>query len=451
MSKRLRPPPGSRSGSRSLKKRTGCEQCKRRKVKCDEQQPSCSRCVARGEVCTGNFHFDTWQIERPWITATNSSTPGPALEDDTLRYWYNTACLIMAMFPPPTNPLSYPLARYLQRSRALRHAIQSVSSAHRHGFSSNGLSYALNQRNLAIVSLQGEITRIQSASSNRQTLLRTLTLSSLILCVSSSWLDHSGRDYGGEFLMGVRRVMPLILDGEPTDAFAFYILGLFLYCECFSSYLVPASQQLPADEAVLRAAGRAPFSTTVHPVTGVATTLCPILIEIGYYYRRVVEGQGRSSDHERHLRRQLLDWEPPTGSPDEPRLLQLAEGYRDIGDIMLYQAQRISTPIDPVDASILMEKVLGIMDTIKNLPQNDTVINWMGPLLLIAGSELPAAFTQQRLLVKRSGSHLVSVSRIPVYATSAGLIEQIWSLRDQGEQVSWLEVMVGRGLALGLG
>jgi hypothetical protein len=118
---------------------------------------------------------------------------------------------------------------------------------------------------------------------------------------------------------------------------------------------------------------------------------------------------------------------------------------------MLYQAQRISTPIDPVDASILMEKVLGIMDTIKNLPQNDTVINWMGPLLLIVGSELPAAFTQQRLLVKRSGSHLVSISRIPVYATSAGLIEQIWSLRDQGEQVSWLEVMVGRGLALGLG
>ena len=146
-----------------------------------------------------------------------------------------------------------------------------------------------------------------------------------------------------------------------------------------------------------------------------------------------------------------MDWEPPTGSPDEPRLLQLAEGYRDIGDIMLYQAQRISTPIDPVDASILMEKVLGIMETIKNLPQNDTVINWMGPLLLIAGSELPAAFTQQRLLVKRSGSHLVSVSRIPVYATSAGLIEQVWSLRDQGQQVSWLEVMVGRGLALGLG
>lgn len=31
--------------------RTGCEQCKARKVKCDEQKPGCKRCVAGNKEC----------------------------------------------------------------------------------------------------------------------------------------------------------------------------------------------------------------------------------------------------------------------------------------------------------------------------------------------------------------------------------------------------------------
>lgn len=146
------------SAARSVKNRTGCEQCKRRKVKCDEKRPTCARCEARGETCTGNFQCDQWQIERPWIVGLGAAASG--LENDALRYWYDSACLTMAMFPPPVNSLSYPLVSLLRRSKALRHVVQCVAVAHRHDFAVTSLSHALQERNLAIVSLQGEVARV---------------------------------------------------------------------------------------------------------------------------------------------------------------------------------------------------------------------------------------------------------------------------------------------------
>lgn len=31
----------------------GCQQCRSRKVKCDQSRPSCKRCIGRGDTCTG--------------------------------------------------------------------------------------------------------------------------------------------------------------------------------------------------------------------------------------------------------------------------------------------------------------------------------------------------------------------------------------------------------------
>ncbi|KAH7007361.1 fungal-specific transcription factor domain-containing protein [Ilyonectria destructans] len=438
----------SPSSARSVKNRTGCEQCKRRRVKCDEKRPTCARCEARGETCTGNFQCDQWQIERPWIVGLSAAASG--LENDSLRYWYDSACFTMAMFPPPVNPLSYPLASLLRRSKALRHVVQCVAVAHRHDFAVTSLSHALQERNLAIVSLQGEVARIQD-SRNQQTLLRTVILSSLILCVSSGWLDPTGKEFGIEFLFGVKSIIHLLTDTAPTDPFAFYVMGLFLYLEAFSSYLVPTALQRQPSDRIVTALSQPPFNTLVHPVTGIATTLCPIVTDIGHYYRRVVETKQPCVERDRELRRRLWEWQPPEGSSQLAQLVQLAEGYRTIGDIMLYQARGVVAKLDAIDSRMLLERVSTVMETIRHIPKQDALLNWVGPLLIIAGSELPADRYDDRRLVEISSSRLVSFTKVPTYARSLELIKQVWELHDNGVLMTWLELMVESGLSLAVG
>ncbi|KAK6832764.1 hypothetical protein RU639_004384 [Aspergillus parasiticus] len=56
-------------------KSTGCNTCRRRKVKCDEAKPECLRCVKNGHVCTG--------YERSRVFIHKSSN---AMEDDALKF-----------------------------------------------------------------------------------------------------------------------------------------------------------------------------------------------------------------------------------------------------------------------------------------------------------------------------------------------------------------------------
>ncbi|VUC22144.1 unnamed protein product [Clonostachys rosea] len=443
----------ARGPARSVKKRTGCEQCKKRRVKCDEQQPSCSRCVARGETCTGNFRFTTWQIERPWASQNKTpSIPGPALEDETLRHWYDKACLVMALVPPPANPLSYPLARLLQHSRALRHTLQSISGAHRAGFSVDSRLQALKERNLAIVSLQGEVGRVLSpiSASNREVLLKTLILSSLILCLSSSWLDPSGNDSSLEFLCGTRDIIPLLAELKSSDAFTFYILGFYLYMECFSSCLIPISKQKLPHPSILEVLTQHPFDRMIHPVNGLSTTLYPILIEIGYYYRQQVEGSQHSPEQEMYLRQRLMDWKLPEHSFTSPHLTMLVEGYRSIGHIMLYQAQRVTTPLDSIDEKLLLQDVTGIMNITKTLPPNDTNLNWLAPLLVIVGGEIPPSQAEERAIIVTASEALASFTGVPNFKGNLECIEQVWRARDNGEETSWLQVMLKGELVLAL-
>ncbi|EXA46447.1 hypothetical protein FOQG_15409 [Fusarium oxysporum f. sp. raphani 54005] len=440
--------------TRTLKQRTGCEQCKRRKVKCDERKPVCSRCTLRGEPCTGNFSIDIWQIERPWAFSGGIAPgPGPASEDDILRHWYTNACLLMAMLPPPANPLSYPLKRLLQRSRALRHAVQSVSYAHRSEFSadSSGSAIALQERNLAIVSLQWEIKRIQSKT-NPGPLMHTLMLTSLILCVSSAWLDSSDTEYGKEFLLGASSIVPAFSRGEPQDEFSFYIAGLHLYCSFFSSYLLPLAHQSQHQQSVDSMAAfiaKRPPKSPCHPVVGIASSLFPVLTKIGHYFRRVVESREFSQETTNNLRQELLDCSPRDAG-NSIYLTRLAECYRNLGDIILYQAQRVCDELDAVNDIIFFNKVLEVIELIESIPANDPLINTLGPMLLIAGSELPPQYEKQRAVVRQASARLVSFTKIHTYEKSIELVEKVWILRSERRPVSWLEVMLEQGLLLGL-
>jgi len=108
-------------------------------------QPACLRCQKSNITCTGLFKQDAWQIERPWLYNTHerlqifenlvighdphevasrkSVTLTGIFENELLRHWFEHACTFMGIMPQSSNPLSYGISPYLQRSRALRHSI----------------------------------------------------------------------------------------------------------------------------------------------------------------------------------------------------------------------------------------------------------------------------------------------------------------------------------------
>ncbi|KAH7347177.1 fungal-specific transcription factor domain-containing protein [Plectosphaerella cucumerina] len=443
----------SASRDKSAKSRAGCEQCKKRKLKCDRRQPTCSRCLARRETCTGNVACDQWQIERPWAIHNRAPPVPSALENDTLRYWYDKACLNMAMFHPPVNPLSYDLSAWLRRSNALRHTLESIAEAHRQGFAPGQLVGALQARELAIVSLHGELDRVRATPSpRREPLLRVMLLSSLLLCISSSWLDSANKDFGLGFLVGSNSLVELLTQAhppDPPDPLAFYDIGLFFYWHAFSSYLTSPSQAVHIAPSALQALRRPPFDAAVHPVTGISTSLCPLIAEAGQYYRRVVDTGILDREHVRSLEDELRVWTPPDACPRHSQLLQLAEGHRSLALIMLMQAATAAG--EDVDRSVLVEHVTRAVAVVSHIPDHDPLLNWVGPVLVIAGSELDAHHIEERLVVERVAMRLAGWTRVPTHLRSLTLVQDVWRLRDSGSPCTWLELMVAQDVALALG
>jgi hypothetical protein len=68
---------GGGSGSSGSKSRTGCSECKRKRVKCDEGKPNCGRCKRFPERCsyelklswTQGRPFKKPRIKEPWVVS----------------------------------------------------------------------------------------------------------------------------------------------------------------------------------------------------------------------------------------------------------------------------------------------------------------------------------------------------------------------------------------------
>lgn len=58
------------------KSRNGCAECKRRRVKCDEERPECNRCVSSGRKCPGYVESPSSKSTSP-ISSRNSSASPP--------------------------------------------------------------------------------------------------------------------------------------------------------------------------------------------------------------------------------------------------------------------------------------------------------------------------------------------------------------------------------------
>jgi hypothetical protein len=106
---------------------------------------------------------------------------------------------------------------------------------------------------------------------------------------------------------------------------------------------------------------------------------------------------------------------------------------------------------EDVDRSVLVEHVTRAVAVVSHIPDHDPLLNWVGPVLVIAGSELDAHHIEERLVVERVAMRLAGWTRVPTHLRSLILVQDVWKLRDSGSPCTWLELMVAQDVALALG
>ncbi|KAI1619912.1 hypothetical protein EDD37DRAFT_642543 [Exophiala viscosa] len=114
------------------KVRSGCLTCKTRKVKCDEQRPSCSRCLRAGRKCDGYAAIKPNAITTSGIAAYSIpfKIPGSQTDRQLLHYYCCQASWILSTYTDPTLWTEL----ILQRSHnepIIRNALVALSSLHK--------------------------------------------------------------------------------------------------------------------------------------------------------------------------------------------------------------------------------------------------------------------------------------------------------------------------------
>lgn len=102
--------PQARKRKFARRSRTGCQWCKQKHIRCDEQKPACMRCRQRGNDCiypTPDFGLSHSEGERSPSTHANSGTrvtivePRQAMEDYPILLNSHTGSSFEVPFQPP--------------------------------------------------------------------------------------------------------------------------------------------------------------------------------------------------------------------------------------------------------------------------------------------------------------------------------------------------------------
>ncbi|KAK0647790.1 White-opaque regulator 1 [Lasiodiplodia hormozganensis] len=441
--------------ARQIRTRTGCAQCKRRRVKCDEQQPACQRCRARGENCSGPVVVPRWQTI---VLAQDSSDSG------LVQYWMTAVCGPMPLELHKPELLPDAVLPLLDGSPALLHCLRGVAIAHRGFFSAEALPASLRETSHALAALRTELAPINGDPCH---LHRTL-LAALSLSILSVWLDPSSQDSSSLLhLRGASSVLHLLLRVREEEASTLtnFMVGFYVYIDMIHSYAVPAARPLPLSDIL--ASRLASSAAYVHPITGIATSLCLVVARVGRYLRSVVDLRRRDPGIERTLHCALRDWQPPAAATRQPpnhRHGRIADAYRILGQIMLQQARRhvaivdtppSSAPVEndddmPPPLSTLVPQALRIIaaDDAATSSYADAATSGVytrGIVLLAVGPEVsPGA---GRVVIADAFARLHKLTRVNHFLLAARFVrDACWPLRDRGVEFTWLDLLVRAGL-----
>lgn len=421
-------------GRRRNKSRLGCQECKKKRVKCDEAYPTCKRCQRHGLVCSSAPRLTQWQVETPWL----SLQPKTHVNRRLLQYWLEKVSQALVIDPENNNPFSFSILKHVSQSPALLHAIQAVSASHEQYFPAKTSTLALQERGKAIACLQREMDQIQHAPYTHFLTIMLLALTQIT--------DSDPNDYGKQHLFGARALVNSMLRdtsmSTTNDPMVRLCLGVYLYWDMCSSFLVESCEPQGLDLftislAVLR------MGDWHHPMYGTCSRLLLIVADIGRYCRLVHDmPQNRNLMQEAMLETQLSTW---TTRPQNPDLDHLYEAFRNHGLVFLYRSRAHAQKGCPTDPDVTEAQESLILqyaeETVRHLiliPASSYYLNFQSLPLLTAGSELTVSNHFLRDKVRDRFRAIYSLNRLPANLMALQLVEELWDARDSGNPSFWL-------------
>ncbi|KAI1024893.1 hypothetical protein LB504_009690 [Fusarium proliferatum] len=145
------------SSRRRQKLRSGCVTCKKRKLKCDEAEPACTRCVKSNLLCPGYKRPVKWSTKHEIDYGIHSyagpgsgpssgigNSPSPPFKTDNalvlyspqeessklLTHYFASACQVLSSFDSPNNPYRSDLLEFIRNSPIVFNSALSASAAH---------------------------------------------------------------------------------------------------------------------------------------------------------------------------------------------------------------------------------------------------------------------------------------------------------------------------------
>ncbi|KAL2063154.1 hypothetical protein VTL71DRAFT_6226 [Oculimacula yallundae] len=382
------------SEARRQKSRAGCQQCKRRRVKCDLGIPGCHQCQRQKLRCPG------YQKPLKWIGNNTGSTPrqnrlstlspipditrpvtqpprpssgsglyiagsplGEPLYDDSsvlIHHYFTRVCRIAGCFNSDVSPFRILPASMMTYSRPVFLLLQASSAAQLSRQSPQMRVKALNLQSEAFSAVREEIGKLNGFNVSDE-----LMLSSIIAGLTSAWYDVN--DIGLSHVFGSQVLLSLWLMSQ-TGRLKYQqtsILGAYIYWFMISSFAAGDPwQSFHYQEALQKTVRALGMSHDIvddsqvpekerkiypHPLTGFSNDLCLAIGKVGSLCRLQYGCTDNLEDFldekSRVVEKELLDLEHFSRSnfqdPQDPgttveEILSVREAYRCSGLLQLY-------------------------------------------------------------------------------------------------------------------
>ncbi|CAG9994386.1 unnamed protein product [Clonostachys byssicola] len=384
-----------------------------------------------------------------------------------LRYWLEKASQIMVI-DPDINPWSFPILEHAKRAPSLIRTLQSVGAAHQQFFDPSKLARCLEERSCALKLVQKELTTRQAED------LFPVFLTVFVLGLSTAWINDPGPEWGYEHLRGARAIINMILHQEESSPFCEFMIEAYLYWDMACAFLVPSHLHEPLNTPEMFAAVSR-CAQKYHPIGGYAIEIFYLLGSLGRYCRMVVDTGIRDLVLEATFEEQLTEWEP---NRENIELGWISDAFRYHGLINLHaicyrrpdrhrEADQMGydaitdlfnaeSHLDSTAQSVMPEQstriyALHVVRTLTQIPSSHPCTNIQAIPLLTAGSELTAEDCVERELVRQRFQAMYSLNHLRANLASLHLLEDLWALRDAGQTVTWLDLMLSRSWLLMLG
>ncbi|KEF62030.1 uncharacterized protein A1O9_00002 [Exophiala aquamarina CBS 119918] len=425
------------------KSRHGCEECRRKRTKCDETLPSCSRCQQRNIKCIITTRPSRWREECPGGRPVRLKLPPTSalpIDAKLLQWWLDYGCELLVL-DSQSNPLSFPLIEHLAISKALCFALESFSAGHKGHWSLSSRVQFLEKRSLALALCRSELIA-------RHVPLETTFFTVLLLGISTPFMENVD-NYGKEHLIGARAILAILLQQDKVNHSPRIeqLLTYYTWWDMACAFSIDPLELPPLSTVeVLSTVSRATQRAKPR-FAGCMVEMYHVLGLLLRYCMQLLRGGVRDPEHEATLERVLTGWHP---NSDRDEDMLFAEVFQKHGLIILYRVCRMGcfTLVENPDglwALLVHNYATEIISMVLPHKMGTAFWNSLIPPLLTAGAELTSDDEALRNRVRGAFSSVCSQCQTNTLERAKNLLEEIWLLRDSGIELSYLELMLLKG------